>query len=109
MQYRPHRYNTQFPIEIRTSVGPQQAKVIDVNNAGARVEGLRGLNRGDKVQLNILSFRADAVVQWVSGGRAGLIFRPHLSDDQVDTLRYRRDGRGGARRGRVGFGFAEMR
>ncbi len=109
MQYRPHRYNTQFPIDLRTPTGPQKAKVIDVNNTGARVEGLRDVQRGDKIQLNILSFRAEAVVQWVSGGRAGLTFRPQITDDQVDTLRYRRDGRGGARRGAVGFGFAEMR
>lgn len=109
MQYRPHRYNTQYPIDIRTPGGPQKGRIIDVNNTGARIEGLRNLKRGDKVQLDILSFRAEAVVQWVSGARAGITFRPQINDDQVDTLRYRRDGRSGARRGSVGFGFAEMR
>ncbi len=109
MQYRPHRYNTQYPVDIHTPSGPQQGNVIDVHNAGARIEGLRGVKRGDKVQINILSLRVEAVVQWVSGGRAGITFRPQITDDQVDTLRYRKDGRRGAHRSTVGFGFAEMR
>lgn len=109
MQYRPHRYNTQYPIEMLTPAGPQQGKVVDVNNTGARIEGLRDMRRGDKLQLKILSTRADAVVQWVAGGRVGLTFRPQITNDQVDTLRYRRDGRADGRRGTVGFGFAELR
>lgn len=109
MQYRPHRYNTQYPVEMGTPAGRQKGKVIDVHNAGARIEGLRGLRRGDKVQVVILSQKAEAIVQWVSGSRAGLAFRPQINDDQVDTLRYRQDKRHGAHRGTVGFGFAEMR
>ena len=109
MQYRPHRYNTQYPVEMRTPTGPQKANVIDVHNAGARLEGLRDVRRGDKVQITILSLRVDAVIQWESGGRAGLTFRPAITNDQVDTLRYRRDGKRGGHRGSVGFGFAEMR
>ncbi len=108
MQYRPHRYNTQYPIELQTPTGTQKCQVIDVHNAGARLEGLRDVKRGDKVRVNILSHRVDALVQWASGDRAGLTFRPQISDDQVDTLRYRRDGRRG-RHGTVGFGYAEMR
>lgn len=109
MQYRPHRYNTQYPIELRTPTGRQKGNVIDVHNAGARIEGLRDLKRGDKVQVEILSHRVDAVIQWVAGNRAGLTFRPQITDDQVDTLRYRRDGRRAKRHGTVGFGFAKLR
>ena len=109
MQYRPHRYNTHYPVDLRTPSGPQKATVIDVHSAGARLEGLRNVTRGDKVQLNILSLQADAVVQWVAGGRAGVAFRPAISEAQVDTLRYRPDGRRGFTRGAVGFGYAEMR
>ncbi|WP_296423953.1 PilZ domain-containing protein [Yoonia sp.] len=108
MHHRQHRYNTQYPIELRTATGPEKAQVVDVNNTGARIEGLCGARRGDKLQLNILSLRVDAVVQWVAGGRAGIVFRPQITNDQVDTLRYRRDGRKTDNRG-VGFGFAEMR
>ncbi len=109
MQYRPHRYNTQYPIEMQTPAGNQKCKVIDVHNAGARIEGLRDVKRGDKVKLVILSHKVDALIQWASGDRAGLTFRPQISDDQVDTLRYRRDPRQVHRQGTVGFGFAEMR
>jgi len=109
MQYRPHRYNTQYPVELATATGRQQANVIDVHNAGARIEGLRDARRGDKIKVKILSCQVDAIVQWVSGSRAGLTFRPQISDDQVDTLRYRQDKRPGSHRGAVGFGFAEMR
>ncbi len=107
MQYRPHRYQTDFPIKLQTATGRQQGKVIDVNNTGARIEGLANLRRGDKVQLDILYQNADAVVQWISNGFVGITFRPQITDDQVDTLRYRRDGR--HRSGAVGFGFAELR
>lgn len=109
MQYRPHRYQTEFPVYLRTPSGPQQANVIDVNNTGARLGGLTDLARGDKVYVDVLGHRVTAVVCWVSGERAGISFRPQITDDQVDTLRYRRDGRAGHRRGRVGFTFAEMR
>ncbi|WP_342078710.1 PilZ domain-containing protein [Yoonia sp. SS1-5] len=107
MQYRPHRYNTQFPLTLLTPAGEQSARVVDINNDGARLEGPKALRRGDKVQLNVLSHRVEAVVQWAFGGRAGISFRPKLSDDHVDTLRFRRDGRSGYRRGSVGF--VEMR
>lgn len=109
MKYRPHRYNTQYPIDLSTPAGPQRAKVIDVHNGGARLEGLHDLQRGDKLQLDILSIRVDAVVQWVNGDRAGISFRPQISNDQVDTLRYRRDARNVARHNAIGFRYAEMR
>ncbi len=109
MQYRPHRYRTQFPTKLRTPTGPQSGHVIDVNNIGARIEGLRDLRRGDKVEIEILSLRAPAVVQWASNGYVGITFRPQITDVQVDTLRYRRDGRKGDTYGRPSHGLVEMR
>ena len=109
MQYRPHRYQTQFPIVVRTSTGPEQARIIDVNNEGARLTGLRRLIRGEKLALDVLSHRVDAVVTWSAHDKAGISFRPRLTDDQVDTLRHRKDSRAGHRRGSIGFSYAEMR
>ncbi len=109
MQYRPHRYPTEFPIAIGTPTGPQQGQVIDVNNVGARVKGLHHLRRGDKVRVKIMATNVDAVVQWTSNSCVGMTFRPQITDDQVDMLRYRRDARAGRRPSAVGFGFAEMR
>jgi hypothetical protein len=107
MQFRPHRYQTQFPITLRTSTGPQRCHVTDVNTSGARIKGLRDMRRGDKLQVEILNLRADAVVQWASNGTVGITFRPQITDDQVDILRYRRDGRVSGRHRTVGY--AEMR
>lgn len=107
MQYRPHRYQTEFPIKLRSPTGPQQGRLIDVNNTGARIKGLHNLQRGDKVQLDILYQKAEAIVQWISNGFVGITFRPQITDDQVDTLRYRRDGR--QRNNAAGHGFIEMR
>ena len=108
MQYRPHRYRTQFPTMLHTGTGPQKGDVIDVNNAGARISGLQNLRRGDKLEIENLTLRASAVVQWVAYGNVGITFRPHITDDQVDILRYRPDGRYFGRPGSVGYGLVEM-
>ncbi len=108
MQYRPHRYQTQFPIQLSTPVGPQQCRVIDVNNSGARITSTAKLQRGDKVKFRVLNAEVAAIVSWATGDKAGLIFRPQLSSVLVDTLRYRKDAPRGPQRGTVGFAFAEM-
>ncbi len=109
MLYRSHRYPTQFPIKVRTPQGPQQGEVVDVSHSGARLTGLMRMKRGDKVQLDILSHRVDAVVLWAAHDRIGVMFRPKLSNHHLDTLRQRCNLRAAPRRGQVGFSFAEMR
>lgn len=109
MQYRPHRYQTTYPITLHTRMGAQQAQVTDVNATGARITGVSGLARGDKVQITILHQRVDGIVRWTALGMMGIVFRPTLTDHQLDTLRYRRDARAHAGPGQVGFRFAEMR
>jgi hypothetical protein len=103
MQYRPHRYATQYQITVRTPNGPQRGEVVDVNEDGARLAGLVNLQRGQKIQLDVLSHRIEAVVLWKTRHCAGVQFRPRLSNHQVDTLRHRRDGRSGHQRGQIGF------
>ena len=109
MQYRPHRYLTDFPVTVRAANGPQRANVVDVNAYGARLKGLKDINEGDKLQIDILSLKAHGVVRWVGPGQLGIVFRPRLSEHEVDTLRHRRDLRKGHHRGTVGFGLREMR
>ncbi|MFO8127929.1 PilZ domain-containing protein [Yoonia sp.] len=108
MQYRPHRYQTQFPIQLSTRSGLQQCQVIDVNAGGARIMSAARLQRGEKVKFRVLNHDVAAIVQWTAGDKAGLTFRPQLSAILVDTLRYRRDAPRGLRRGTVGFTFVEM-
>lgn len=109
MQYRPHRYPTTFAVTLQTRIGMQRGQVTDVNATGARLTGISGIARGDKVQFTILHQHVDAVVRWTANGTMGIVFRPALTDHQVDTLRYRRDARAHAGPGQVGFRFAEMR
>lgn len=108
MKFRTHRFPTQFPIKIGTPYGNRMGHVIDVNNEGARLGGLEGLKRGDKLDLDVLSHRVLAIVQWSAKGKTGIAFRPHITDHQVDTLRQRRGARSTGYRGSVGFGYATM-
>ena len=109
MQYRQHRYPTQFPISLRTPLGVEKATITNVHSAGAQIANAGPVERGDKVSFSVLSMPVNGVVLWASGNRAGVVFRPELTADQLDTLRYRKDTRQVWRRGQVGFRFAEMR
>lgn len=109
MQFRTHRFPTQFPLKISTPNGPKMGHVVDVSNGGAQVIGVEGLKRGDKVALDVLSHRVEAVVCWSAKGKSGIAFRRQITDFQVDTLRQRRGARNIGYRGSVGFGYAEMR
>ncbi len=108
MRYRAQRYQTQFPINVRTHCGNQQAEVLDVNHDGARLAGLTRLKHGEKIELDVLSRRVSAIVRWTTLNRVGVVFRPKLGDHQVDTLRQRCDRRSTPQHGRGQFGFAEM-
>ena len=107
MQYRPHRYQTDFAVSVSTTAGTCGAKVVNVSRTGAELSGLDGLQRGDKIRIDVLSHKVDAVVLWSRSHNAGVTFRPAISDHMVDVLRKRVDGRQKA--GRIGFRFPEMR
>ena len=106
MKYRQHRYPTDYLVPLRTPHGPATARVTDCNNGGARLAGVGGLERGDKLRLDILSHYVDAVVLWAQDRQAGIAFRPQLSDRLVDTLRKRTNARSW---GQGHSGFREMR
>ena len=106
MQYRAHRYQTQFPIQLSTPSGRQQCRVIDVNSAGARISNTSLLQRGDILRFRVLNTEVEAIVRWTAGDRAGIVFRPQISTLLVDTLRYRKDATRGGQPGTVGFSFA---
>lgn len=109
MQYRPHRYPTQFPLQIKTPTGVQKGVVVDVNQDGARLQGLREITRGDKLRMNVLSNPIEAIVLWVHGDKSGVSFRPKLSTHLLDTMHYRRASRHESRAVRVGRALPEMR
>ena len=108
MQYRSHRYPTQFPVSLITASGQQQSHISDVSSSGARIAGPRNLRRGDKVKVRFLNEELSACVCWANQDQAGISFRPQITTLQVDKLRYRKDLPSSHRRGSVGFAFAEI-
>ena len=109
MQYRPHRYPTDYRLTVTAAGRRETALIVDVSRTGARLSGIEGLQRGDKIDLDVLSNRVESVVLWSRSGFAGVPFRPAINDHMVDVLRKRVDGHrqfGGAS---VGFQFSEMR
>ncbi|MFT4743540.1 MAG: hypothetical protein ACI91Z_001515 [Yoonia sp.] len=107
MQYRPHRYRTEFPTTVRTPFGPAKAVINDVNETGALMETSVSLLRGHKIEILFLNNRVSGIVQWSAGGRCGVTFRPHLTTTQVDSLRYKQSGHRGIRHNSTGY--TEMR
>lgn len=93
MQYRAHRYFTHYSIAVDTPFGTKHATVININESGARIEGISGLEARDNVRLRVSGEVIHATVSWAIGQRAGLSFHPRISLYQVDILRQRRDGR----------------
>ncbi len=89
MQYRAHRYTTDYPVHVNAPMGNMRAAVSNVNEAGAQLRDAVGLNVGDPVQFQVLHERISAIVQWAAGGRAGLSFHPRITIDQIDAIRNR--------------------
>jgi hypothetical protein len=107
MQFRPHRYRTEFPIVFSTPMGNVNAVINDVNETGALVSISQPLQRGHKIRVSFLNNHIDAIVQWSLRGKCGISFRPQLTIAQVDMLRYKQGGHRGIRHSSTGY--AEMR
>lgn len=86
--FRRHRYQTNFPVVVQTANGKVNANIIDVNESGARIEGLNHVRRGEKVTILNATDRISGTVRWVGSDRVGLSFSPLLSIRAVDSLRF---------------------
>ncbi len=107
MQFRPHRYRTEFPAVLSTPMGKLKVTINDVNETGALITLPETLARGHKVEMVVLNHRISGIVQWALRGKCGVTFRPHLSIAQVDVLRYKQGGNLTARHRTMNY--AEMR
>ena len=107
MQFRSHRYRTEYPITLKTPIGAVQAVINDVNETGALVSIATPLARGQRISMSYLNNRVEAIVQWSLKGKCGISFRPHLTIAQVDLLRYKSAGHRQMRHNSTGY--AEMR
>lgn len=93
MQYRPHRYRSDYTVQVDAPMGQLRAAISNVNEGGAQLRDTCGLRAGDPVQFNVLQNRISGVVQWATGTSAGLAFHPQITVDQIDAIRNRIDGR----------------
>ena len=108
MLYRPHRYQTRFPVDLFTPGGRLTAMVTDINQTGARIAGQTHLAIGDRVAVAALNERAEAIVRWVGEDGIGISFIPMISRKMVDFLRFAEThSRNGARFSSLGL--QEMR
>ena len=107
MQYRPHRYRTEFPTTMKTPFGSAKAVINDVNETGALMETTAPLVRGHNIEITFLNNQITGIVQWAADGRCGVTFRPFLTIAQVDSLRYKQSGHRGMRHSSASY--AEMR
>ena len=92
MQFRPHRYQTQYPVTLSGPSGRLMAIVANVNERGARLDHAIGLKSGDRVGFRLIHEQVEAVVQWAAGDRAGIAFLPNIGIDQIDIMRARLTG-----------------
>ena len=86
-QFRRHRYPTAFPLQVTTPLGRQKATLIDVNQGGARLEGLANVMRGDRVTLLVLNEQVPATIRWVAAHRVGVAFLMPARTALVDLMR----------------------
>jgi hypothetical protein len=63
MQYRPHRYRTEFPTTMRTPFGSAKAVINDVNKTGVLMATSAPLARGQKIEISFLNNKVSGVVQ----------------------------------------------
>ena len=86
-QFRRHRYPTAFPLIVTTPLGRQKATLIDVNQGGARLEGVENVMRGDRITLTVLNEQVHATIRWVGAHRIGVAFVMPARPALVDLLR----------------------
>ena len=86
-QFRRHRYPTAFPLTVTTPLGRQKALLIDVNQGGARLEGIDNAMRGHRVTLHVLNEQVPATIRWVAAHRIGVAFLMPARPALVDLLR----------------------
>lgn len=107
MQFRSHRYNTEFSTIMSTPIGKLNITINDVNETGALISMSETLARGHKVEMSIRFHKIIGIVQWSKRGKCGITFRPHLTLEQVDMFRHRHGGQRSLHHSSTGY--AEMR
>ncbi len=86
-QFRRHRYPAALPVVVTTPTGRQSAVLIDVNQGGARLEGVKNVMRGDRITLHVMNEQVPGTIRWASAHRIGVAFVMPARPALVDILR----------------------
>lgn len=89
---RPHRYQTHIPVQVAGPCGPQVAYIVDINEAGACVAGLTGVDVGEAVVLHAMDDERVATVRWTANKRAGVLFENPIPAKHLNLMRFRGPG-----------------
>lgn len=89
---RPYRYQTHIPIQVTRPGGVQVAYIVDINEGGACVAGLTGVNVGEAVVLHGDDDEKIATVRWAANNRAGVLFDRPIPPKHLNMMRYRSPG-----------------
>ncbi|MGR3512572.1 MAG: PilZ domain-containing protein [Paracoccaceae bacterium] len=87
MKYRPRRRVTSFDVVLKADTGSRHAKIVDVTEAGARLQLEFGnLEYGAVVGIGIRGHDYNAKVVWNREGEAGVMFEKPLPLDALSTI-----------------------
>ena len=87
MQYRPRRVPCRTEVDLLGPDGRAALAVLrDVSLNGARLSGLCGLSRGDRVHLTVIGRGRGARVCWARAGAVGLLFDAPLAERELAAL-----------------------
>ncbi|MGR3541092.1 MAG: PilZ domain-containing protein [Hasllibacter sp.] len=83
MRNRSPRYSHVAHVRVATPRGPTGARIDNLSATGARLRGVHGLKKGERVAIGLRGRGVVASVVWIKGGLAGLHFEvpleaPHL-------------------------------
>lgn len=90
MQYRPHRYPCDHPIELTTRSGRRvEARLANVSMNGARIAPIQDIAAGEVVRLALgTGLQAhEATVRWARDSAIGVRFTLPLSARCLATVR----------------------
>lgn len=107
MKFRRHRYPARFPVTLKWAAGETRCSISNINETGARITKIAGIERGAEVTMLLKIGRAKGIVQWISDEHIGIAFRPHIPLNFVDAMRHGVKRANGART--FGHGLREMR
>ena len=87
MKYRPRRRVTSFDVVLKAEPGARHAKIVDVTEAGARLQlDFGNLENGAEVGIGICGRDHMAKEVWTRDGEAGVAFGRPLPLDALSTI-----------------------